>query len=71
MMKQENETLLTVKEMSKKANISPSTIYSVLHYDRLPFITFADRIVVKESVFNDWVKANIKEPKEAKGKKNK
>ena len=70
-MKEEKEKLLTVKEMSKKANISPSTIYSVLHYDRLPSTTIADRIVVKESVFNEWAKANLKQPKEPENKKDK
>lgn len=70
-MKDEKEKLLTVKEMSKRANISPSTIYSVLHYDKLPSTTIADRIVVKESVFNDWVKTNLKEPKETKSKNEK
>jgi len=69
-MKEEKDKLLTVKEMSKMAKISPSTIYSVLHYDRLPFVSIADRILVKESVFNDWVKANIKKPKEAASKKD-
>jgi len=69
-MKHENETLLTVKELSKRANISASTIYSILHYDRLPFETIGERIVVKESVYNEWAKANIKEPnKKKKGSK--
>ena len=70
-MKQENETLLIVKDLSKRANISPSTLYSILHYDRLPFETIGDRIVVKESVYNEWAKTNIKESNKKTKRKDK
>ncbi len=68
-MKQDEDKLLTVKDLSKRANMSPSILYSILHYDRLPFETIGDRIVVKESVYNEWAKTNIKEPSK-KTKKN-
>ena len=54
------DTLLTVKQISEKTKLSPSTIYTILHFSKLQHETIGNRIVVKESVFNDWQKENIK-----------
>ena len=61
--------LLTVKQISEKTKLSPSTIYTILHFDKLQHETIGNRIVVKESVFNDWEKENIKVKEKEEEKK--
>ena len=63
-MKKENakseDKLLSVKELSARSNLSPSILYSVLHYEKLNYETIGGRILVKESVYSDWEKRNVK-----------
>ena len=61
------QSLLTVKEASKKANINQSILYTVMHHDKLVFETIGGRKLLNEEVFDTWVKNNIKQP----SKKNK
>ena len=63
-MKKENQKLLTVKDISKRLKINQSTIYTILHYDRLNYETVGNLIVVREDTFNDWMAKNIKSTKE-------
>jgi excisionase family DNA binding protein len=62
------DNLLTIKEVSRITKIGPSTLYTILHFDRLPYKLIGDsRIVIKKDDLEKWMKANIKQD-EQKGK---
>jgi len=54
----ENETFLTVKEICSLTNLNSSTLYTILHYDKLEHETIGGRIVIREKTFDDWLKRN-------------
>ena len=55
------DSLLSVSEVSKKIGLSPSIVYTVLNYEKMPHVKIGGRIVVKESELNDWAKKNVRQ----------
>jgi excisionase family DNA binding protein len=63
------DELLTIKEASKITKIGPSTLYTVLHFDRLPYKLIGNsRIVILKEDLEKWMKANTKQD-EQKGRR--
>ena len=56
----DDSSFLTVKEVSKQINLNPSTIYTILHFDRLEYETIGGRIVIRQEKLDEWQKSNIK-----------
>jgi excisionase family DNA binding protein len=65
------DDLLTIKEVSKITKIGASTLYTILHFDRLPHRLIGNsRIVVQKEDLEKWMKANTKQD-EQKSKRQK
>jgi excisionase family DNA binding protein len=63
------DDLLTIKEVSRITKIGPSTLYTILHFDRLPYKLIGDsRIVIQKEDLEKWMKVNTKH-EERKDKK--
>ena len=70
----EKDVFLTVKDVSKKIGLSPSVIYTVLNYEKIPHMKIGGRIVIKENDLKEWEGRNISSSRVMKqegGKKKK
>jgi predicted DNA-binding transcriptional regulator AlpA len=54
-----NETLLTIKQISKDIGLSQAVLYNVLKYEKLPSDLIGGRIVIREGAYQEWKKRNI------------
>jgi excisionase family DNA binding protein len=66
-----NEDYLTAREISRKLGIAQSTIYAILHYDKLESEKIGELTIVRKNVLEEWEKKNISPKDKAKegGKK--
>ncbi|MDR1902483.1 MAG: helix-turn-helix domain-containing protein [Treponema sp.] len=54
------EKYLTVKDASSLTTLSPSTIYSYVHYKVIPYAKIGARIVFEENRLRQWLKSKEK-----------
>jgi excisionase family DNA binding protein len=54
------ENILTIKEVSDLTKIAPSTLYTILHYEKLPHKLIGSRVVIEKDALDKWIKENIK-----------
>ena len=48
---------LTTKDASELLTLAPSTIYTYVHYRKIPFIKIGGRIAFEENTLNQWMQS--------------
>ena len=54
---------LSIFEASKYLTLARSTIYTYIHYQKIPFMKIGGRIVFEETVLDKWMQSKQKKEK--------
>jgi excisionase family DNA binding protein len=46
---------MNVKRAAEYLTLAPSTLYTYIHYKRIPFLKIGERVVFERQKLDDWV----------------
>lgn len=53
-------SILTIKEVSNKLQVSQSVVYTLIHEGKLPVFQIGRKFIIDEEVLDNYIKENCK-----------